>query len=50
MRNIEYPETYGWEKWMHEYYYGAFYIFPSLEVIKTIDVLSRSFFIVKKYI
>lgn len=41
MSGIEYPETNEWEEWMHEYKFGAFFIFPPEEVIESIDALRK---------
>ncbi len=41
---IEYAtETEGWEKWMLEYRYGAFYIFPPDSVIGPVDALRHKY-------
>lgn len=39
MINIKYPDTSVWEDWMHEYKFGAFFIYPPTEILKTIDKL-----------
>ena len=43
MENIVYAETAGWERWMREYRYGAFYIFPSPEVVRATDILRERY-------
>lgn len=39
MTLIGYPDTSGWEEWMNEYKFGAFYIYPPEGVIEPIDKL-----------
>jgi 2'-5' RNA ligase len=44
MDEIEYAdETDHWENWWHEYYFGAFYIFPPEEVMQVVDKLREKF-------
>ena len=42
MKPIKYAnQTDHWEGWWHQYYYGAFYIFPPEEVMGKVDVLRK---------
>ncbi len=44
MEQIKYADkTDHWENWWHGYYYGAFYIFPPEEVMKTVDALREKY-------
>ncbi len=44
MEEIKYADkTDHWENWWHEYYYGAFYIFPPEEVMEEVDELRRKY-------
>ncbi len=43
MVDIEYSETTGWEEWMNEYKYGAFYIYPPTGVIERVDDLRERY-------
>lgn len=44
MKKIKYADkTDHWENWWHEYYYGAFYIFPPENVMKEVDELREKY-------
>lgn len=43
MTHIEYPETTGWEEWMHEYKYGVFLIYPPVGHIEAVDALRQKY-------
>lgn len=43
MTEIQYPETTGWEEWMYEYKFGAFYIYPPDGLIEVVDTLREKY-------